>query len=80
MAARRRDAASPRRAAKRLEVWKFGGAALADADAVRNVVELIQAHRGPLVVVVSALSGVMRWLTSRMVLRTTSSTSRAESA
>lgn len=42
----------------RLEVWKFGGASLADATAVRNAVALIRAHRGPLVVVVSALAGV----------------------
>jgi aspartokinase/homoserine dehydrogenase 1 len=42
----------------RLEVWKFGGASLADAAAVRNAVSLIRAHRGPLVVVVSALAGV----------------------
>ena len=42
----------------RLEVWKFGGASLADAAAVRNAVALIRAHRGPLVVVVSALAGV----------------------
>ena len=46
------------RAGPRLEVWKFGGAALADADGVRNAVKLIREHRGPLVVVVSALSGV----------------------
>ena len=41
-----------------LEVWKFGGASLADAAAVRNAVSLVRAHRGPLVVVVSALAGV----------------------
>jgi aspartokinase/homoserine dehydrogenase 1 len=39
-------------------VWKFGGAALANADAVGNALELIAGHQGPLVVVVSALSGV----------------------
>jgi len=44
--------------APRLEVWKFGGASLADAAAVRNAVSLVRAHRGPLVVVVSALGGV----------------------
>jgi aspartokinase/homoserine dehydrogenase 1 len=43
---------------ERLEVWKFGGASLADAAAVRNAVSLVRAHRGPLVVVVSALAGV----------------------
>ena len=42
----------------RLEVWKFGGASLADAAAVRHAVALVRAHRGPLVVVVSALAGV----------------------
>ena len=42
----------------RLEVWKFGGASLADATAVRNAVSLVRGHRGPLVVVVSALAGV----------------------
>jgi aspartokinase/homoserine dehydrogenase 1 len=41
-----------------LEVWKFGGASVADVAAVRNVVALVRAHRGPLVVVVSALAGV----------------------
>ncbi len=82
MAARRRDAASPRRAGKRLEVWKFGGAALANADAVRNVVELIQAHRGPLVVVVSALSGVTDSLLegSRQALRGDTKAAAAASA
>lgn len=48
-------AASPRAP---LEVWKFGGASLADAAAVRHAVSLVRAHRGPLVVVVSALAGV----------------------
>ena len=42
----------------RLEVWKFGGASVADAAAVRHAVALVRAHRGPLVVVVSALAGV----------------------
>jgi aspartokinase/homoserine dehydrogenase 1 len=41
-----------------LEVWKFGGASLADAAAVRHAIGLVRAHRGPLVVVVSALAGV----------------------
>ncbi len=52
-----RKRASKRRR-PRLEVWKFGGASLADAAAVRHAVSLIKAHRGPLVVVVSALAGV----------------------
>jgi aspartokinase/homoserine dehydrogenase 1 len=46
------------RSRPRLEVWKFGGASLADAAAVRHAVALVRAHRGPLVVVVSALAGV----------------------
>ena len=41
-----------------LEIWKFGGASVVDAAAMRNVVALIQGHAGPLVVVVSALGGV----------------------
>ncbi|HSD27084.1 MAG TPA: aspartate kinase [Vicinamibacteria bacterium] len=51
-----RKRVTPRR--PRLEVWKFGGASLADAAAVRHAVSLVRAHRGPLVVVVSALGGV----------------------
>ncbi len=43
---------------KTLQVWKFGGASVADAAAIRRVVGLVTAHRGPLVVVVSALAGV----------------------
>jgi bifunctional aspartokinase / homoserine dehydrogenase 1 len=41
-----------------LEVWKLGGASLADAAAVRHAVQLIRRHPGPLVVVASALAGV----------------------
>ena len=41
-----------------LEVWKFGGASLADAAAVRQAAERIASHAGPLVVVASALAGV----------------------
>jgi aspartate kinase len=41
-----------------LEVWKFGGASLADGAAVRNALALVRRHRGPLLVVVSALAGV----------------------
>ena len=39
-----------------LEVWKFGGASLADAAAIRRAVSLIADHRGRLVVVASAAS------------------------
>jgi aspartokinase/homoserine dehydrogenase 1 len=41
-----------------LEVWKFGGASLADAAAIEKVVGLIARHKGPLVIVASALAGV----------------------
>jgi aspartokinase/homoserine dehydrogenase 1 len=41
-----------------LEIWKFGGASLADAAAVRHAIGLVLGHRGPLVVVPSALAGV----------------------
>jgi aspartokinase/homoserine dehydrogenase 1 len=41
-----------------VEVWKFGGASLADAAAVRRAVALVAGHAGPLVVVASALGGV----------------------
>jgi aspartokinase/homoserine dehydrogenase 1 len=41
-----------------LEVWKFGGASVADGRAIHKAAEQIAAHRGPLVVVVSALAGV----------------------
>jgi aspartokinase/homoserine dehydrogenase 1 len=42
----------------RLEVWKFGGASLADAAAIERAAALIASHPGPLVVVASALAGV----------------------
>jgi bifunctional aspartokinase / homoserine dehydrogenase 1 len=41
-----------------LEVWKFGGASLADAAAIERAVRLIASHEGPLVVVASALGGI----------------------
>jgi aspartokinase/homoserine dehydrogenase 1 len=43
---------------RNLEVWKFGGASLADAAAIGRAAALIAAHAGPLVVVASALGGV----------------------
>jgi aspartokinase/homoserine dehydrogenase 1 len=49
--ARRSTSAAP-------HVWKFGGASLADATAVRAAATRIAAHDGPLVVVASALGGV----------------------
>src|SRR5262245_8352860 len=42
----------------KLEIWKFGGASLADAAGLRRAVGLIRAHKGPVVVVASALAGV----------------------
>ena len=47
-----------KRRAVSLEVWKFGGAALADALGLRHAAGLISGHEGPLVVTVSALAGV----------------------
>ena len=41
-----------------LEVWKFGGASLADGKAIRRAADQIAAHGGALVVVASALAGV----------------------
>ena len=41
-----------------LEIWKFGGASLADAAAIQRAATLIAAHPGPLVIVASALGGV----------------------
>ena len=51
---------APRAAPARtgLEVWKRGGASLADANAVRRAVGLVQKHAGDVIVVVSALKGV----------------------
>lgn len=46
------------RQARALEVWKFGGASLADAPAIDKAAGLIARHRGPLVIVASALAGV----------------------
>lgn len=42
----------------KLEVWKFGGASLADGRAIQKAAAQVAAHRGPLVVVASALAGV----------------------
>src|SRR5258708_14047333 len=53
-----RAAERPAPARPRLEVWKLGGASLADASAVRRAVGLVQRHPGDLVVVVSPLKGV----------------------
>jgi aspartokinase/homoserine dehydrogenase 1 len=41
-----------------LEIWKLGGASLADARAIQRAAGLVIRHQGPLVVVASALGGV----------------------
>jgi aspartokinase/homoserine dehydrogenase 1 len=41
-----------------LQVWKFGGASLADATAIQRAAALIAKHDGPLVIVASALAGI----------------------
>src|SRR6476659_5848259 len=41
-----------------LEVWKFGGASLADAAAIDRAAALIASHDGPLVIVAAALAGI----------------------
>jgi bifunctional aspartokinase / homoserine dehydrogenase 1 len=41
-----------------LEVHKFGGASLADPQAVRHAIGIIQSRPGPRIVVVSAMAGV----------------------
>jgi aspartokinase/homoserine dehydrogenase 1 len=48
----------PQRQTRPLEVWKFGGASLADVAAIQKAVALIAGHKGPLVIVPSALAGV----------------------
>src|SRR5437899_2880493 len=53
-----RPLARPAPARTPLEVWKLGGASVADAPAVRRAAGLVQRHVGDLVVVVSALKGV----------------------
>ena len=47
-----------------LEIWKFGGAALADARAIQKAADRIAHHDGPVVVVASALSGITDLLLS----------------
>jgi aspartokinase/homoserine dehydrogenase 1 len=43
---------------RELEVWKFGGASLADAPALQKAAALIAEHAGPVVVVASAFGGI----------------------
>jgi len=53
-----RPSSTPRRTRSQLEVWKFGGASLADAAGISRAVALIGGHQGPLAVVASALGGI----------------------
>jgi bifunctional aspartokinase / homoserine dehydrogenase 1 len=48
----------PASSREELEVWKFGGASLADTAAIQKAVALIARHDGPLVIVASALGGI----------------------
>lgn len=41
-----------------LEIWKFGGASLADADGIQRAAAQVGGHRGSMVVVASALAGI----------------------
>jgi aspartokinase/homoserine dehydrogenase 1 len=41
-----------------LEIWKFGGASLANEQGIQRAAAQVTAHRGPVVVVVSALAGI----------------------
>lgn len=45
-----------------MEIWKFGGASLADENGIRRAAGYVGAHKGPLVVVASALAGVTNLL------------------
>ena len=38
-----------------MKVFKFGGASLKDAEAIRNMVSIVQSYDGPLFIVVSAI-------------------------
>ena len=38
-----------------MKVFKFGGASVKDADAIRNMVDIVQSYEGPLFIVVSAI-------------------------
>lgn len=61
-----------------LEVWKFGGASLADGPAIRRAISLIADHRGPLVVVASALGGVTDALLQGAAAAAAGNTEKAE--
>ena len=63
-----------------LEVWKFGGASLADVAAIERAVELIRRHKGPLVIVASALGGVTDLLLEGAAAATSGRTAEAARA
>jgi aspartokinase/homoserine dehydrogenase 1 len=60
-----------------VEVWKFGGASLADAHAIERAVGLIGAHAGPLVIVASALAGITDLLLEGAAAATSGRTAEA---
>ena len=63
-----------------LEVWKFGGASLADVVAIERAVELIRRNKGPLVIVASALGGVTDLLLEGAAAATSGRTAEAARA
>ena len=63
-----------------LEIWKFGGASLADEHGMRRAVDYISSHRGPLVVVASALAGVTDLLLAAAQQSATGETAAADRA
>ena len=62
---------------RELEVWKFGGASLADPPAIEKAARLIAAHDGPLVIVASALGGVTDLLLAGAAAATTGKSAEA---
>jgi aspartokinase/homoserine dehydrogenase 1 len=56
-------------------VHKFGGAALADADAIGRALDIMRQQQGPIVIVVSALSGI-----TDLLLELVSAAERGETA
>jgi aspartokinase/homoserine dehydrogenase 1 len=63
--------------ARELEIWKFGGASLADAASIERAAALVVAHDGPLVVVASALAGVTDLLLNGAALASAGRTDEA---
>jgi aspartokinase/homoserine dehydrogenase 1 len=74
MTPRRTEKAAP---AGALEIWKFGGASLADTAAIQRAATLIAGHDGPLVIVASALGGVTDLLLNGATLACTGQTDEA---